>query len=224
MKKIGFIVFIAALFVGLTSALNCSVGSFNLGGESGSGNVQSEKRDVSGFKAIDAGGAIRLDVIVGQDFTVEVEADDNLLSRIKTEVSGSKLKIYTEDRISTKNEMRVRVSMPELTAMDLSGASHGTVSGVNSDSLELDASGASKIIIDGKARTLRAEASGASTLNAENLSVEDADVEASGASNITVNASNDLKADASGASSVVYTGEPKNVKGNSSGASSVKRR
>ena len=48
--------------------------------------------------------------------------------------------------------------------------------------------------------------------------------DASGASNATVSASNDLKVDASGASKISYTGEPKNIKQNSSGASSVTKK
>lgn len=224
MKKIGLIVFVAALFAGLISALNCSVGTYNLGGAKGSGNIKSETRNVSGFKTIDGGGAIVLEVAVGKEFAVEVEADDNLLPLVKTEVSGNELKIFTEDRISTRNEMRVRISMPELEALNLSGASNGTVSDINTDSLKLEASGASKIFINGNARTLRADASGASKIDAENLSTENADVEASGASSVRVNAVNDLQADASGASNIVYTGEPKNIRENSSGASSVKRK
>ena len=69
-----------------------------------------------------------------------------------------------------------------------------------------------------------ADASGASTIDAENLKVEDADVEASGASSATVSATNDLKVDASGASKISYNGEPKSIKQNSSGASSVTKK
>ena len=71
------------------------------------------------------------------------------------------------------------------------------------------------------AKELIADASGASTIDAENLKVENADVEASGASKATISATNDLKVDASGASKISYIGEPKNIKQNSSGASSV---
>lgn len=225
MKKIGLIVFITTLFIGLVSALNCSVGNFEgLSSIKGSGNVKSETRDVSGFKAIEAGNAIVIQVAAGKDFAVKVEADDNLLPLIKTEVSGGELKIFTEGKISTRNEIRVRVSMPELDGISLSGASYGIVSGVNSNSLDLGASGASKITIEGRAQTIQAEASGASTIDAANLQTENANVEASGASNINVNTLNNLTAEASGASTIVYTGEPENIIEKSSGASSVKRK
>lgn len=228
MKKFGLFIFIAALSVGIVSALNCSVGNFgiSIGFDSikGSGNVQSEKRTVSGFNKVRAGGAIKVEITAQKDFSVEVEADDNLLPYIKTEVDGSSLKIYSEGRIKTKNPIRVRISMPELTGLDISGASSGTVSNVKAESLDLEASGASKISIDGEATTLVVEASGASKIDAENLRTQEAVADASGASKVIVSPSAKLKADASGASTVYYTGEPQSIDKRSSGASSVKQK
>lgn len=225
MKKIGLMVFIFALAIGLAFSTNCSFGGFsNLSGVQGSGTSKTESRNVSGFTKVNAGGAINVEIAAQKDFSVTVEADDNLLTNIKTEVSGDTLKIYSEDRISPKTPIKVIISMPTIEGLDISGASSGSVVGVSANSLDLKASGASKIKIDGIAKELNADASGASTIDAENLKVEDADVEASGASKAVVAATNDLKADASGASKISYTGEPKNIKQNSSGASSVTKK
>jgi hypothetical protein len=161
---------------------------------------------------------------VQKDFSVVIEADDNLLQYIKTEVRGDTLKIYTDGKISMQKKASVKISMPEITGLDVSGASTVVVSNVKADALELDASGASNITIDGEAKELVADASGASEIDAEELKVENAAVEASGASSATVSPANELKADASGASSIYYTGEPKNVVPKSSGASSVKKK
>lgn len=222
MKKIGLIVFAIALLIGLMSAMNCNVG--NSGGLTGSGNKKSEKRDVSGFMEIEASGAVTLEIVSQKDFSVEVEADDNLLSLIKTEVSGDVLKISSKDKISPKTKILVKVSMPELDSLNVSGASAATATNLKADLLKLEASGASKIKVEGQANILESNASGASGIDAEGLKVENADVEASGASNTTVSATNDLKANASGASTIYYTGEPKSVSPKSSGASSVKKK
>lgn len=225
MKKIGLTVFVFALSIGLVFSTGCGFGSFSsLSGVQGSGTSKTETRNVSGFTKIEASGAINVEVAAQKDFSVTVQADDNLLTNIKTEVSGDTLKIYSEDRISPKTRINVSVSMPQIEGLDVSGASSGTVAGVNADSLELKASGASKIKIEGTAKELNADASGASTVDAEGLKVENADVGASGASKATVAATNDLKVDASGASKISYVGEPKNIKQNSSGASSVTKK
>lgn len=227
MKKLGFLFFIAALAIGVISAVNCSVGNFNLknmSGVQGSGNAKQETRNVSGFKEIEASGAINTEIAVGKDFIVTVEADDNLLPQVKTEVKGETLKIYTENRFSSKTKITVRISMPELKKVDISGASTANITNVTGDSLEMQASGASRIKVDGQVKDFNVEASGASTIDASKLNAENADVDSNGASTITVAPSSDLKAEASGASTVYYTGDPKNIKQDSSGASTIKKK
>ena len=226
MKKFGFIIFAAALSVGLLFSANCGgIGSMkSFSGIKGSGTSKSEQRNISGFSKIEAGGAMNVEITAQGDFSVTVEADDNLLQYIKTETSGDTLKIYSEGRISPKAKMNVKITMPEVKGLDVSGASNAVVSNVKVDSLELNASGASKIKIEGESKDLDSDASGASKIDAENLRVENAKVKASGASSSIVSPSNELKADASGASSIHYTGEPKNVNQKSSGASSVKKK
>ncbi len=224
MKKIGLVVFAATLLIGLIFAGGCSYSNVKNGGVKGSGTLKSERRDVSGFSKIDVGGAVNIEVTAQKDFNVAVEADDNLLEFIKTEVSGDTLKIYSEGGISHEQNISVKISMPEIKDLDISGASNAVVSNVKTDSLKLNVGGASKIKIDGEAKVLESEASGASKIDAEGLKVENAEVEASGASSVTVSPANELKADASGASDIYYTGEPKNIVQNSSGASSIKKK
>jgi len=227
MKRPGLFVFAAALAVGLIFSAGCGFAGFsgfNDSGIQGSGTAKTEQRTLSGFSKVVAGGAIRLEVTAQKDFGVTVEADDNLLPLIKTDVSGDTLKIYRESGSSSKIGVKVTISMPDVKNIDVSGASTAIVSNVKTTSLELEASGASKIKIDGEANELKSEASGASGIDAENLRVENADVQASGASSSTITAANELKADASGASTIYYTGEPKNFSPKSSGASSVKKK
>lgn len=228
MKKFGLFIFIAALSVGILSALNCSVGGFDgafgFDGVKGSGNVRSEKRTVSGFNKVRAGGAVQLEIAAQNDFSLEVESDDNLLPYIKTEIDGTNLKIFTEGKIKTKNPIRIRISMPELVGLDVSGASNAAVSGVKAKAFDLEASGASKINIDGEVEILVIEASGASKIDAENLKTQEAVADTSGASKIVVSPTVKLKADASGASTIYYTGEPESIDKNSSGASSIKQK
>ncbi len=231
MKKIGFIIFIIALIIGVTFANFFAWGktsakifnfSVNFGGVKGSGNVQTEKRSVADFKAIEVGGVFEVEVVAQKEFSVEVEADDNLLPLIKTEVRDGTLEIRTEKRISTRQRIRVRISAPDIENLQVSGASKLSLTNLKNDSLKVDASGASKIKVDGETRNLEVELSGASKLDAENLKSENVNVDGSGASSASVNVSGDLKADLSGASKVTYTGNPRNLEKSTSGASSVR--
>lgn len=231
MKKIGIIIFIVALILGVTFANLFSWGkasarifnfSVNFGGIQGSGNKQTEKRSTADFNAIEVGGIFEVEVVAQKEFSVEVEADDNLLQYIKTEVKGDTLEISTDKRISPKGPVRIRISAPNIENLDVSGVSKVSLTNLKNDSLKVEASGASKIKVDGETRNLEAELSGASRLDAENFKAENVSVDGSGASNASINVSGDLKADLSGASKVTYTGNPKNLEKSTSGASSVR--
>jgi Putative auto-transporter adhesin, head GIN domain len=91
------------------------------------------------------------------------------------------------------------------------------------DKLTVDLSGASDMVISGKASSLHVDASGASKFKGYELTTENCNVDASGASDIKVTVSKELSAEASGASDVRYKGEAVIRDLKSSGSSSVKR-
>lgn len=231
MKKIGLIVFIFALAIGATLASISSFGKFsgkifsfnvNRSGEKGSDNVKTESREVSGFTTIDVSGAFEVEITAQKEFSLEVEADDNLLPLIRTEVDGDTLVIKSEKSFKSNNPLKVRISAPDISGLELSGASKVNLVNLNNDSLSLDSSGASKIKIEGTTGNFDIEMSGASRLDSENLKAENVFVESSGASNLNVFVTNVLKANLSGATNVTYSGNPKSIDKKTSGASSVK--
>jgi hypothetical protein len=227
MKKLGLLVFAVVITGSLAlvwaitgkSVIGSSIIHFDI---KGSGKVVTEKRDVSGFKGVHAGGAMQLEITVGKEFSVELEGDDNILPTIKTEVRGDKLYFERkESRTWSRGRVIARITMPELNDLDISGASNATVNNVKTESLKVESSGASRIEISGEARIVDVEVSGASKLDAENLKTERAKVQASGASKASVFASEAIDVDASGASRINYSGNPKSVVKDTSGASSV---
>ena len=232
MKKIGIIIFFFFILLEVFVSSFFSFGrltdkafTFSFGsGVKGSGNIASETRDVGSFSGVDVSGVFQVEITAQKDFTIEIEADDNLLSLIKTEVRGGVLRIETEKRVSTSNPLKIRVSAPDIDSIEASGASKVSLTGVKNDELRVDTSGASKINISGETVNLLIEVSGASSIDAENLKAENANVDACGASHVSVFATGELKSDASGASKIVYSGSPKNIEKKSSGASSVREK
>ncbi|MGH9820691.1 MAG: GIN domain-containing protein, partial [Pyrinomonadaceae bacterium] len=100
MKKLGVIAFIVALIAGVILANLSAFGRFgsnmfnvsvNFGSVTGSGNVVTETRDVRDFSSLDISGIFKVEVVAQKDFDVEVQADDNLMPFIKTEVRGGVL-------------------------------------------------------------------------------------------------------------------------------------
>ncbi len=232
MKKIGILIFIATLILGVFAGSIFSWGkatqrffsiSFNEKVK-GSGNVASERRDVNGFTGVDAGGIFTVEVTAGREYSVEVEADDNLLQHIRTRVSDGVLHISTTERVSTSNPMVVRISAPRIEELDASGVAKISLTGVEGGQLSLDSSGASKVKVAGSADRLLVDVSGASNIDASDLRVRSASVDASGAAKVSLNVAEELRADASGASRIVYSGQPANITKNTSGAGKVSDR
>ena len=93
-----------------------------------------------------------------------------------------------------------------MVAVEATGASKLTVTGVDASPFRGTASGASQLTLSGKSADARLNASGASTIDADQLVAEIASVEATGASILHVNASKTIEGTASGASHVVVTG------------------
>jgi hypothetical protein len=230
MKKIGILLFLVTLALGVVVGNLFSWGSasgklFNfslsLGGVRGSGQIASESRDVGEFNAINVGGVFQVEFTAEKEFAIQVEADDNLLPLIRTEVQNGVLVITTEGKLKTRNPIKVLVSAPELVGLDVSGAAKVIVQDLNSGILNVDASGASKVKIDGRTSNLTMRVSGATRVDGEKFMIENANIEASGASQVSLQLSGELRADASGASRITYSGTPTNVIKHTSGAASV---
>lgn len=230
MKKIGFLIFVAALIIGLFAATMSSFGrvsdrffnfSFKVGSVKGSGQTASEARNISEFKGIDVSGIFQVEVTAQKDYAVEVEADDNLLPHITTKVRNGVLHIETDGRISTDNPLRVRISAPNIDNIDTSGVAVVNLSNIKNETISVDSSGASKVKITGETAKLVVDVSGATKIDAEELTAENANIEANGASSVLVNVTGKLWTDTSGASKVVYSGTPSDVVKKTSRASSV---
>jgi len=235
MKKIGVIVFIFCVVIGLCFANFFSFGhisdrlfnvklDFGSSRVSGSGNISTQKREISNFSSVDVSGIFQLEIVSGKELAIEIQADDNIIPLINTDVRGSTLHIDLDKKVSTKNEMIVRVSVPNIEKVSSSGASTVNVSNIKNDSFAIDISGASKVTLAGETDHLNIDVSGAGNIDAEQLNAVRADVDASGACKVAVNVSSELHSDASGASFISYKGDPKTVDNHQSGVGSISKK
>ena len=172
--------------------------------------------------------------------------DDNLVEHLQVEKAGSTLKVGRKPGVSlvTNATLEAEISMPELTGIELSGASGAEISGFHSSkgltvdlsgssSLKgdieagdttFDASGSSDAALTGSGGNLKLDASGSSDIDLSGFPISDANLDVSGASSVTVNPSGTLNVEASGASDVTYLGSPTLGNIDTSGASSVEAR
>ncbi|RAU84240.1 head GIN domain-containing protein [Pontibacter arcticus] len=195
----------------------------------GNGNVKTESRTVSNFKGIDVSGGFAVEVILGNKEGVVLEAEENLLSNIKTDVRNGVLHIYNDKSLNSSKPMKAFVTVKELNNIDISGGVKVTgKSTFKTGTFDLDMSGGSKVILALQVQTLKADLSGgsnvtltgranevtvdmsgASKVEASELEAKNVKIEASGGSKIKVFAKENLDINASGASNVAYKGSPK---------------
>jgi hypothetical protein len=232
---------LAVAALALTGCCSCNSGSRI----KGSGQTVARQYELTGFSRIEAGAAFQLNVRQGEHYSIALTVDDNLVEHLDVSASGDILHIGLKPNLSVQNAtLRADVTLPALAALNLSGATQTTIAGFSSDQplqFELSGashllgtitngdgrislSGASRVDLEGSARTLKVKASGASHADLDRYTSLGTSVEASGASHVTVNASGRLEVKASGASAVRYVGSPAGVHSEASGASSIRRK
>src|SRR5690242_7106192 len=100
-------------------------------GVAGSGNRKTEKRDLKPFSAIDTSGAYEVNVTCQKPPSVEIEADDNLLPLIKTEVRDGILFVSDEKDFHSSNSPTLRITMSELNSVTNRGAGEVNIKDAN---------------------------------------------------------------------------------------------
>ena len=214
--------------------------------EKGSGNMVTQTREVSGFDKISVEYPARVFISQGSAETLTIEAEDNLLPGLKTEVKGDELRIYYKSkdgkRVHPTKAPVITITVKNLSALDFSSAGESTVDGLETKDLDVSLSGAGNLKLNdiavtnlsinlsgagsatasGTANDMSVNISGFGGFNGRDLKTNKADVNISGAGSATVSVEEELDATISGAGSITYYGSPEVVK-NVSGLGSVRQ-
>jgi hypothetical protein len=189
----------------------------------GDGVIKTESRPISEFSKVEVTGGYEVEWTTGKP-ALTISAAENLLPLINTVVSGDTLKIDATENFNTSKSIKIVVSSPTLEAVELTGGNTLTASQLSGPGLKLESTGASKINLSGSVTNLNATLTGASRLKAKSLPAENCTLSLVGASEADVTVSGALKVSVTGASSVTYSGNPKTVDKEATGASSIEQR
>jgi len=149
------------LLMAVLSACSLPIQNTNI---KGSGNIVSEEREVSGFTKISLEGIGDLQIVQGDVESLKVEAEDNIIDRIESYVTGSVLHIGIERFINVipTSGISYTLTVKDLNSIEISGYGDVYIQSLTTDNLEVGVSGGGRITI-------------------ENLSTDSLDVELSGA-------------------------------------------
>jgi hypothetical protein len=214
--------------------------------EKGSGNMVTETRQVSGFDSIQVDYPARVLISQGNTESLKIEAEDNVLPGLKTEVKGNELHIYYKSpdgkHVNPTKIVVITITAKELSSLGFSSAGESIIDGLKSDdlsvsldgagnvklndisagNLSINLSGAGSTTASGTADDLSVNISGFGGFNGKDLKCSTVSVNISGAGSATVSAEDTLDASISGAGSVSYYGSP-DVSKQISGVGSVKQ-
>jgi hypothetical protein len=215
-----------------------------LGQTNGNGNVVTEKRTVSeDFTAVKGSAGLDVYLTEGSENKIVVEADENLLDIIETEINNGKLNITTRENIGRSKSKKVHVTYKELNKIYASsGADVICNSVIKSEKITLDASSGSDlevevfakeviaetssgadIKISGKATLLLASSSSGSSIKARELLVVNCNADASSGADITVNVKEKLSTEATSGGNIKYYGNPAAVSNDESRSGNVRK-
>lgn len=186
----------------------------------GNGNITTEKRTVIAFNGISNQLSADVEITCKQTPGLEITADENLMSYIRTEVINGVLTI-SSDRISiSPRRLTIKASTDMLTNAQISGSGDMTITDIETQTFTARISGSGNMRLTGKATNGNYTVSGSGNIDAKNCASEQATVSILGSGNISVAVSQMLDGSIAGSGSIIYFGNP-TIRRNISGSGSI---
>jgi hypothetical protein len=209
----------------------------------GNGDIVIEKREIKSFDKLEVSSGLEVTITFGQEPSLQIEADKNLLEVISTDLNNGRLRITSKINIRRAKSKKIHLTVPDLHSIEVSGA--GIVQSENRLKVEelklevssagrlkleveagivnIDVSSAANVLLKGTSEKLFAEVSSAGNLEAYDLVTEFCKVKVSSAGKAKVNTTEVFEAEASSAGKISYKGDPKETNIEKSSAGSVSR-
>lgn len=234
MKKYVFLVFVLCLIVTVSG---CTMSGW------GSGNMINQTKEVNGVNQVALNGIGTIVLQQGDQESLTIEAEDNILPHIQSKVDGNRLSIsYDTNTPTPTKDVKFYLTVKDMTSISISGAGKiqsigfstknmgismdgagdGNLAGLTLEKLSVNISGAGKMVLAGKATEQTVTISGAGNYEAKELATETTTINIDGAGKGTINVSKVLNAIINGAGNLNYLGSPQ-VNQQINGGGSVKQ-
>jgi len=229
------IIIVSALLV--LTAVSC----IRISGIRGSGNVVTEERSVSGFDKVAVSAGMNLYLEQGEKEYLKIEAEDNILQNITTEVNGGKLTVKFKNLlggVSAREPIIVYLTVVNLKELDassgvvieseeiitdslkihISSGAEGEMA-VIANSIDVNLSSGSTLKLSGTVEKQKVNLSSGVVYRAADLLSKNAQIDVSSGASAKISVSDNLDINISSGASVEYSGTPAIVSNISSGGS-----
>ncbi len=218
---------LVALFLS-SCGFDINLGDFT-SGKKGNGKVVTETREITeDFTEVSTSEGLMVYVTQADDFKIDVEADENVIELIATDIKNGKLRIHARENIGSATK-KIHVSLPEISALKgSSGSQLHSENTIESNSLEvdgssgaqirlemvvndleIDASSGANVTISGNSDHAEVDVSSGGFINAKDLQTKSCNADASSGGNVKIQVSDALTANASSGGNIGYSGNPK---------------
>ena len=209
---------LGAMLVGILLLAACTI-------VRGSGNLKTETRTVSGFAAVDLSGSGHLTIEQTGAESLTIEAEDNILPLLTSDVSNGTLRLGERDNsnILTTKTINYRLTVRDLNDLTVSGSGDVTALNMTVSKFTISLSGSGSITLGGTADSQAVTISGSGRYDAAKLASKSVTIDISGSGTAVVMPSDTLDATISGSGLLEYIGNP-TVKQNISGSGKISKR
>lgn len=189
MKKIPVLIGLAVfLFAGMNSCVGLDGSIFNHRSVRGSGKLISEKRPVGNINAVELGTIGTLHIEIGDTTSLEIEAEENLLEYIETDVTGGELTIDTRNvSMHTRRAINYYLTVRELESITISSSGDVKAPDIKADrfTIKINSSGCLDLG-DVEAEQVRIRVSSSGDVTMGELHAKTVDVGISSSGNIRI--------------------------------------
>ncbi len=198
----------------------------------GNGNMTTETRTTGDYDGIKCAGSMDFILVAGNEGTIKLEGEENLLKHIITEVKDGSLIVKTEKGInlrpSSNKSIKVTIPFKDISNVSLAGSgdlwntdkitatnldvslagSGDIVLDIETSSVEGSIAGSGDLTLKGNTNDLVAEVAGSGDFHGFTLQANNTTVSVAGSGDAEVVCNKTLKARVAGSGDIEYRGNP----------------
>lgn len=209
--------------------------------EKGSGNVIRKEFDVTAFSELDIQDIGTVYISQGDNCSMTIETDDNIMEMVEAKVKGDELKISTGSCVENLTKFDIYITLRELKELEISGSvevfgktmietgkleiladgSGDIILDIDAEELETEISGSGKVRLKGKADSHELEIKESGSFDGLYLITNHADIDVNGSGDCMTHVNKTLKAEVKGSGDLKYSGNPQETDTKISGTGSI---
>ena len=188
----------------------------------GNGNLASEIRELSKFKAIEiAIGYDKILVNCGKEPSIHISGDENILPLITTRISKGILTIESDSTFKTKSDSEIIINIESIEDFTFDGVGKTVIHNLNEDKFNCNINGVGSCELKGKVESFYVSVNGVGSVNARQLIADDVVASLNGVGSVKLYAKNSLNASVNGIGGLTYFGNPAELILNDSGIGGI---